>query len=794
MPDQYMSRFGHFSKDGSSYTIDNPATPHGWVQYIHNNEFLACVDSKAVGQSFYKRPNGVRSNLILHGGTPRRVYVRDQQTGKSFAVPSVRGCKFSLTPGSAEYVAASGGLRVRWTLSVPQGLRGEAWQISVRNTGKSPRKILLAAMFPMTPHGYATKFGYDGSIRLDYHENLHAITFDIQDPDRPDPWYNTYMMQDAAVQSFDTSSATFIGDGSVDAPAALREGRLGNRLNISASEHAHKISALASEHEIPGKGEIVVTVLSGVAPEADEVARIRSAWLGSPDIVADATKAARKYYRDVARNVQVRTDDPIFDRLVNHWLGYNLLFTARWTRLYSRGFRDCMQDTQGVVSLDAKIAHVIILEAMPHVYRSGRCRRSWAAGSGALSDEYYADQSIWVAPTLKAYLAETGDTSILDEVRPWFDGGEATVWEHLVACQRHMYEDRGEHGLCLIHDGDWCDSAHRLGSKGRGEGIWLSIAYHKSLMDCIEIADWLGKTAEAVDARKWADEIRQAINQHGWDGEWFAIAYNDDGRLIGTHKDEEGRIFLNPQSWAVIADCTTPERKAQALKTIDEKLDSWVGPHLLYPPFTKGDASIGSITGFHPGTSENGSCYCHAASFKIVADCIAGRGAKAYETFRRIMPGGDADRQAPQPTCPPFAFTNSRVAAYHPHDAGKHGGTWVTGTISWCFQAATQYMLGVRPTFNGLLVDPCIPPQWTEFGVERIYRGASYCIRVLNPHGVEKGVRQITVDGKRIDGNVLPIFNGGEHNVEVVMGASLYRRLGHGRRRAIQTGAAQRPS
>lgn len=766
----YASHLGHFSYDGKSYTITSPRTPHGWNQYLFNDEYLASVDINAHGMSFYKRPDGTRTNLILDGSMPRRVYVRDQASGKVVCLPRVEGCTLTIRPGVAEFRGSADGIEITWTMSVPDGLRGEGWRITVKNTSGQSRRLMVVGMFPLWPHGYGTNFGYEGSMSLKFHEELNAIVLTNNDPDRPDPLYNAYMMQDAATQSFDTSTATFVGDGSLETPGGMKDGKLANRLNVSSSHHAGKIAALASEHEVAAGAAVTVQMVLGVAADADEVAQIRKKWFAKADTMKGAVEARQEHYAQLTNRVQVKTPDAEFDRLVNHWLGYNLCFTARWTRLYSRGFRDCMQDTQGVAALDPAQARTNLLEAMPHVYKSGRCRRSWAAGRGALSDQYYADQPIWVAPAFKAYLAETNDKAILDEVAPWFDGGEASVWEHLVACQRHMYEDRGAHGLCLIHEGDWCDTAHRLGVKGRGEGIWLTIAYHRSLLDFVEIADWLGKKKEANDARRWADEVRKAINEHGWDGEWFGIAYNDEGRFIGTNKDAEAQVFLNPQSWSVIADVTTPQRKAAALKAIDERLDSWVGPHLLYPPFTKPDATIGAITGFHPGTSENGSCYCHAAAFKIVADCMAGRGAKAFETFRKIMPGGDADRRAEGATCPPFAFTNSRVAAYHPHDAGKHGGTWITGTISWCFQAASEYILGVRRTLDGLRIDPCVPSTWREFSVQREFRGAIYDIHVSNPKGVEKGVVSVTVDDKPIRGALLPIFDSGVRKVEVVMG------------------------
>lgn len=770
MSQQYASHLGHFSPDGRSYTITSARTPHDWKHYLFNETFLASVDMNAAGLSFFKRPDGTRTNLILDNSIPRRIYVRDMNSGRLITLPRTAGCTLTITPGVAVFRVTAEELEIQWSLSTPAALRGEAWRIIVRNTSKRPRELVVAGMFPLCPHGYGTPFGYDGSMALAFERALNAIVLTNNDPDRPDPLYNAYMMQDAEVESFDTSTATFFGDGSADSPAGMAEGKLANRLNISSPLHAGKIAALASRHNLAAGEEVCVQMLVGVAADAAEVASIRQQWFSEPTKLASAISERQESFLGLTRRVQIHTPDEEFDRLFNGWLGYNLCFTSRWTRLYSRGFRDCMQDTQGVAAIDAPQARANLLEAMPHIYRSGRCRRAWAAGPGALLEQYYADQPVWVAPAIKAYLAETGDVQLLDEVRPWFDGGEATVWEHLMACQRHLYRDRGSHGLCLIHDGDWCDTAHRLGIRGIGEGIWLSMAYHKSLLDVIEIAQWLGRRDEAAEMRGYAREISSAVNEHGWDGKWFALAYNDDGRLIGTHRDQEGRIFLNPQTWSVISAVTDAERQRLAMSAVDELLDSWVGPHLLAPPFTHPDKSIGALTGFHPGTTENGSCYCHAAAFKIVADCLAGRGDRAFETFRRIMPGGDADQRVPGASCPPFAFTNSRVAASHPYDAGRHGSTWVTGTITWCFQAASEYILGARRTLEGLVIDPCVPSTWKQFSIQRQFRGASYDIAVTNPDGVQKGLTSLFVDGKKMEGNRLPLFESGHHGVQAVMG------------------------
>jgi cellobiose phosphorylase len=281
---------------------------------------------------------------------------------------------------------------------------------------------------------------------------------------------------------------------------------------------------------------------------------------------------------------------------------------------------------------------------------------------------------------------------------------------------------------------------------------------------------YLGKDQLVAEMQARAAEVKQAVNTHGWDGDWYLFAHNDENRAIGTAAAKEGRIFLNPQSWAVLSGLAEGERKEACLQAIDKELDSTVGPYLLAPAYTDMDPGVGSVTGSPTGVIENGSCYCHAAAFKIVADCVAGRGEQAYKTLRAIMPGGDADQQNENADCPPFAFTNSRAAMWHPYLAGRSLGLWITGTVAWSWVACTEWILGIRKTFDGLIIDPCIPAEWDGFTVQRLYRGCTYEITVENPEHIEHGVREVRVDGEAWNKQVLPIRSGETVRVRVLMG------------------------
>jgi len=754
-----LSRCGRFSENGEEYILAHrDQEPRQWFNYLWNDRFIAQITADGGGQSFFRHVGGIRTQLTRG---PRRIYLRDRETLDLHAFPAA-STEVVFGQGYTTWRGEWRGVHIELQISVTDGLPAELWTVRLSDTTGGNREFDLVSAMQIDLSGYPTPF-HITSIRSAYDAPRNLLQFLNIDVACTHPYFNGFAACDQPVQHYDAAGMMFAGKGGFENPGSLQGG--GNLTDTPYGGYG-AIAALQTAVSLGGNQSRCVRFVYGTYDKLAELHRgIGQLFAEAAALRSGPTQA------DCARNdrFRMKTPDAELDRLFNSWAKHNLQFCIHWTRIYSRGFRDVLQDAMGASSIDPDQSRGKILAALGHVYRSGRCVRAWDAVN-TLQNELYTDGPIWIPLALNAYLAETGDFALLDEVVPWHDGGEAGVFEHLLRALDFLYGDRDERGLCRIHDGDWADMCQTLGREGRGVGVWLSIALYNALNETAKLARHLGKTDLAGQMQTRAAEMKTAVNAHGWDGGWYLFAHNDENRAIGSSAATEGRIFLNPQSWAVLSGLAEGERKDACLKAIDTELDSTVGPYLLAPAYTDMDAGVGSVTGSPTGVIENGSCYCHAAAFKIVADCVAGRGGRAYQTLRAIMPGGDADQQNENADCPPFAFTNSRAAMWHRYLAGRSLGLWITGTVAWSWVACTEWILGIRKTFDGLIVDPCIPAHWDGFTVHRLYRGCAYEITVENPEHVEQGVRGVRVDGEVWSKQALPILPGMIVKVVVTMG------------------------
>ncbi|NOU36281.1 MAG: hypothetical protein HOO88_05890 [Kiritimatiellaceae bacterium] len=767
-----MKNYGHFSPDGKEYVITAPGDiPRRWENLMWNKSFYCNAGQDFTVKSFYKHKGGLRSTLS--NGSKKYFYIRDRESGAFYRMgTSEASSQVVYGMGYSIYKDVWDGLELSVRLSVPTDLKGEAYTVRVKNIGGAPRKLTVFNYTEVDLAGYPTPFLVK-KTKLSFDSARNAIVYHGNDAFCKYPYFNGYLAADVKISSFSTVGEFFLGPKrNKERPAAVIRGQCDNILNQGfVGERLvdnDLTGALQLDVELePGETREIQLLLAVFQDEA-EIHSAISRYL-KPGGLDAALCEYQGYLDEVFGKYQINTPDENLNRLFNYWTKHNLLLNALWTRVYSRGFRDVLQDTMGVCSIDASISRQNLLEAMAYVYGSGRCRRAWDAASTALSDEFYTDGPIWIPLAVNEYIKETGDLSVLEVVCPYYDGGEGTVLEHLLAALRFLWSDRGEHNLTLIHEGDWCDSANNIGKAGRGEGVWLNIALYNALIETLELVEYQGNKILADEIRSMATDVYDAVNKNGWDGEWYRFAYDDNGSVVGSYRNEEGRVFLNPQTWAAMSGIAQGERLTQCFKAVDEMLDSEVGPLMLTPPYTKVDRNIGFLTSFHPGYIENGSCYCHAAAFKIVADLKHGRGDRAHDSLMKIIPGGSADQSNTQADCTPYAYTNSRAAMFHPYLGGRAHQFWATGTVSWVWFAFTEHMLGIRRTFEGLRIQPCIHSQWEHYSVIRIFRGCRYEISVNNPNRSQSGIAQIIVNEKPWEGNLLPYEKDGEFKVVVLM-------------------------
>jgi cellobiose phosphorylase len=579
--------------------------------------------------------------------------------------------------------------------------------------------------------------------------------------ERTHEFFDGFVASDLKPSGMDSSKDAFLGPfGHYNCPAALEKGALTN------SPAACEYLAGVLEHSIclePG-GEKSFNVFIGASSGIEMTRGIVAALSTSGMVTAQFAKLAEGKNKGIEK-ILINTPDKRVDYLINVWIKQQMQVYADVGSDNGRGFRDAMQMLWATSSFDIPYTKRMIVECLEHQFSDGHTLRGWLP----IDDHHYSDGPVWIAPVIDAYLKESGDFDFLNENVKFYDEGSGSVWEHILRGSKHLSDDVGEHGLTKCHFGDWNDSLTGIGIEGRGESVWTSIAAVFSLKITAEIAHRVrDDQTESDDLLARAQRLTSAINTHAWDGNWYLRAINDYGEKVGTNTETEGRIYLLPQVWAIMAGIVDEKRKDQLYKIVDEYLETDCGSRVQFPPYTKFNPRIGRITRMVPGIWENGTAYCHANSFKVVADCYAGRGDKAYTSFKKAMPDSEWNPST-HSGCEPYVMTNQFLGPEN-RRAGKTLWAWMTGSASWYFRAMTQWMIGVRPDFDGLIIDPCLPSSWKKCSLERDFRGARYHVKIKNPDGLQKGNLIVRLDGKAWKNNKIPIFNDGKvHNVEVTL-------------------------
>jgi cellobiose phosphorylase len=436
------------------------------------------------------------------------------------------------------------------------------------------------------------------------------------------------------------------------------------------------------------------------------------------------------------------------------------------------GTRDSAQDTLGTVHSLPRTARDLLSALWRLQFADGH---TWhqvfpltGEGGPGLAGEFpqwpqwFSDDHLWLVLGTCAYLRETGDVAYLDAVLPFQEGGSETVWGHMLRAVQFTLENRGPHGLPRIGFADWDDTANLDHGSGKAESVWTGMQFCRAALDLAELCDHLGKTAEAARFRSLHAEMAGIIESTSWDGAWYVRSYDDEGRPVGLNSARVHKIALNPQTWAVIGELGDLDRQRKAMESAHDKLDTPFGLRLIWPPYDRYEPSIQGTTTFPPGAKENGGIFCHANTWAIVAAAKLGWGDRAYQYYRQIMPLSRTDIDVYK--AEPYVYCQNVCSPEHPH-YGLGRNTWLTGTASWTYVAATQWILGIRPTHTGLEISPSIPRAWPGFKASRLFRGVRYEIVAVRA-GAGDAVR-LTVDGRRVEGRVVPFPPQGTKTVRI---------------------------
>ncbi|MEM2687815.1 MAG: glycosyl transferase, partial [Thermoproteota archaeon] len=529
------------------------------------------------------------------------------------------------------------------------------------------------------------------------------------------------------------------------------------------------------------------------------VKRVLEKYL-NPGELDKSFQELKNYWEGLLSKYFVETADKDVNRMVNVWNPYQCMATFNLSRsasLYESGigrgigFRDSNQDLLGFVHMVPERARERILDLAAtqlldggayHQYQPLTKRGNQEIGSG------FNDDPLWLVLSVAAYIKETGDFSILNEpvVYENTPGTEQPLYEHLTRALQYTLNRLGPHGLPLIGHADWNDCLNlnclsttpeesfqtapdRTDGK-TAESVFIGGLFTLAAREMASIAAHIGRSDDAAKYLKLAGEMAEKVLEHGWDGEWFLRAYDAFGAKVGSKECDEGRIYIEPQGICVMAGIGLGD--GRAVKALDSVWKHLATPHgivLHQPAYTRYRVNLGEISSYPPGYKENASIFCHTNPWIMIAETIVGRGDRAFDYYKRICPSA---REAISHIhrCEPYVYAQM-IAGPDAPTFGEAKNSWLTGTAAWNLVAITQWILGVRPGYDGLIVDPCIPRDWSGFRVTRVYRGAKYVIEVRNDEHVCRGVKQMIVDGKHVDGNIIPIFSdGATHTVTVVMG------------------------
>jgi len=609
-----------------------------------------------------------------------------------------------------------------------------------------------------------------------------------------------FMKRDTAVNwfavtvpaaSFDGDRKRFLGRheyGSWAAPDALKNERLSNSECLRGDTIGALQVALGTLK--PGESRRFAALLGQAGSVDDALPVLRK--LTDP-IVRDAAfvQLARGWdeFLDV---LSVKTPDPAFDSMVNVHNPRQCHTTKNWSRdlsLYQlglggrgMGYRDSSQDVLGAMPLMPGECRDLIEKILTVQKCEGNAMHQFLPSTMEASvgdsherpdrPHWYGDDHLWPVFSVAAYVRETGDLAWLDKELPFYEKGpdkkpleSATVYQHLKRALAFTRSHRGSHGLPLLGFADWNDTVNLPAG---AESLFLANQYGKALLDMAEIAS----ARKDLGYRAWLDEayreMKAAVEKTGWDGQWYVRYFDDRGNPIGTHRSEKGKIWINSNTWAVLSGFASAERAQTAMESVNQHLNTKFGLKLSAPGYNGFDPAIGGVTTYPPGAKENGGIFLHTNPWAIMAETVLGHGDRAFQYYTQINPAAKNDSMETY-EAEPYCYPQNILGDEHPQ-FGLARNTWLSGTSSWMYVAATQWILGLRPEIGGLRIDPCIPRAWSGFTAVRRFRGVTYTITVANPQKVSKGVAQMHVDGVPVAGNLLPPATGLEHDIKIVLG------------------------
>lgn len=791
-------RYGYFDNASREYVIDRVDVPASWTNYIGLKDFYGVFNHTAAGYVLYKSPEYHRITRFRPNGPVdgpgHYVYLRDNDTGDFWSVswqpvgkPKEHySCRHGLS--YSKYLCDYSGINAQQTLFAAIDDPVEIWDVRLRNDSGKKRNLSVFSYLEFSFHQipmdnqnfqmslYATGSRYeDGIIEEDLYYEEDGFQF---------------FTADFTPDGFDCCRDAFLGDYRTERnPQAVETGKCSGSFQKGGNHCGALMKTITLE---PGQEQRLLFLLGEGGLETGRTMRRKYT---QQRVDRDFAETA-KFWDERLKCLQVSTPSEAMNTELNIWNLYQSEINVMFSRFTSfievggrvgLGYRDTAQDAMMVVHADpegCKKRIVQLLKALtyegyglhlfePRWFEPEEKQKSFKSPTvvptpdksqivHGLKDAC-ADDALWLVSSIVQYVRETGDVGFVDTVVRYADGGEGTVYDHMKRILDFSAKQVGAHGICKGLRADWNDCLNL----GGGESAMVSFLHYWAICNFVELAKKLGRNGDAEHYETMAAAVKKISRQELWDGQWFIRGITAKGRKIGTQADTEGRVHMESNTWAVLSGVADPEQGKLAMDAVDEYLYTPYGLMLNAPCFTVPDDDIGFVTRVYPGLKENGSIFSHPNPWAWCAEAVLGRGSRAMKFYDALCPAMQNDRIEVRKSEP---YSYCQFVSGRDHTTfGEAHHPFMTGSAGWAYYAATQYLLGVRPEFDSLTVDPCIPADWKEFTVDRIWRGAEYRIRVTNPKGVEKGVAEIRLNGETVDS--IPVqAPGSVSEIEVIMG------------------------
>lgn len=742
---------GYFDNEKKEYVITNMYPERPLINYLWSDKVVAKCNQFGEGTSFA----GFKGDRRTIDNGERVIFIKDLDTGivyspnRNFNDDKFESFSCNVGIGYQKVNSVFNGLATNFIITVPQDDYAISYEIDLQNQSKKKKRLAVFFVVKL----FTNLSGHEACGLGVKDEKYGGLTYHHTAFECDSEYTELYFASDKKFNSYAVTLGDIVGTyGSYNKPLHI----INNDLRSDGATFEFEkeyYSCVSYEITLDCLEKTSFNFALAIGKDFESASQTAFKHANKEDFDQTIIQI-RQNMENTFNSYQAEIPDEYIGTLINIWLKRQVSLGKTWGRVYGKGFRDVLQDITAFTTFDKNKARERIIYTLSHQYNNGNAVRMF----DPIYKAEYNDSVSWMPDAICSYIKESGDYGILDEKVSYLNGGEDTIYNHLYKAMEYLTNDVGERGLVLFRRGDWNDSTNGVGNLGKGESVWTSLATVRALKLFARLNKQLNKDDIEKELLEKAQRLTDNILNYGiYDGH-FIHGYDDYGNIVGGgEKEEDASFCLNMQTWAVLADVGDKDLQNSVMNQVEEKLKCDYGYVLNDPPYRKPNVNVGRTSYFQPGVIENASVYIHGSMFKAVADCLLGRGDNAYQTVRNVTYINN-----PNSGMEPYAISNMLIGPADKYRARKAPMSWVTGSAGWMYRALTEYILGVQADYDGIRIIPCVPNEWTSYSVKRKYRNTLY-----NVEFSRTGKFSLTVDGKEVQGNLIPIASKENCNVKV---------------------------